>query len=881
MRGVFGDGRRRFSLGCEFVRQISLRRRFVKLFVRSGIKQVLREGVVSIAGKLLPGNGKKQPVGNHAQSNEERDESRGHEWENVYLIQGHQKGDDGCAESDRRGDYTGPNPAQTLFFGRFQKLFERRQDVFGNLLEFFRRAHLANFVCHGHPDMLARRNRRLRDRVRVLQRVSHDPQVRAAGPAELAQLSFFRTAGWAVHVGGLYGKSPGKFRRKKAQKAQKIELKQIRFVLFVPFCGWIPHAKICRHLAEVLPMKKLCILALVFGFFCFSEPSILAQDKPAEQPTAEDQEKKAEREKNAYRLLDQVLDEAQSLRLTENRVRVQINAADLLWDQNQGRARSMFTMAGEGVAEMGRIQTSFERRGAQNPDGSGRPNMRAFQLRQELVLAAARHDAALAYQLLAATKPPASPQPVEQRGPRAPFTSEENLEQTLLARIAALDPKLAAQNAEQMLEKGQFPRTLSEVINQLARQDPEAAKKLADKTVKRVQAANLLTNSEAAALVQALLSPGPRQPSSATQTATTQFRGRAPSLEQSAYVDLLSSAIDAALKATPAQSQRGPANQGRGPGRTGPQQPTDAQIEQNNARRLLAGLQVVLPMVDQYLPAKAPVLRQKLTEMGMSTNPGMTFNGIQGNPTADALVQAAATAPQQVQSRLYQQAAYKALEEGDADRARQIATDHLSQKARDSLMDAIQIREMAKKPDGARLEEIRQVVAKLQNDDDKLNLLLQVADDAQKENPKLAVQLLDEARQMTNRRATGYNNFEQQLRVAHAFAPVDPARSFEILDQGISHLNELLGAAAVLSGFEINMFRDGEMALQDGNGLTRIINQYGRELAVLARSDFERAETLASRFQVPESRIMTRLAIVQGLLAQTPPDQTRITVRQD
>jgi len=71
------------------------------------------------------------------------------------------------------------------------------------------------------------------------------------------------------------------------------------------------------------------------------------------------------------------------------------------------------------------------------------------------------------------------------------------------------------------------------------------------------------------------------------------------------------------------------------------------------------------------------------------------------------------------------------------------------------------------------------------------------------------------------------------------------------------------------------------MALQDGNGLTRIINQYGRELAVLARTDFERAETLASRFQVPESRIMTRLAIVQGLLAQTPPDQTRITVRQD
>ena len=66
------------------------------------------------------------------------------------------------------------------------------------------------------------------------------------------------------------------------------------------------------------------------------------------------EKEKAERSKNAYRLLDQVIDEAQSLRLTENRVRVQIKAGDMLWDQNQGRARSIFAMAADGVSEMGR-----------------------------------------------------------------------------------------------------------------------------------------------------------------------------------------------------------------------------------------------------------------------------------------------------------------------------------------------------------------------------------------------------------------------------------------------------------------------------------------------------------------------------------------------
>jgi len=587
-----------------------------------------------------------------------------------------------------------------------------------------------------------------------------------------------------------------------------------------------------------------------------------------------------------------VIDEAQSLRLLANRVLVKTNAAYMLWDQNQGRARSLFSMAADGVAEMARNQpTVTNRRGGQNQDvvggfalsaGGGPQNIRFFQLRQELVLAAARHDAALAYQLLAATKPPPSAQnTADQRGPRAQFPSEDNLEQTLLGRIAALDPKLAAQNAEQMIEKGQFPRTLPEVINQLRSQDSEAAEKLADKTVKRLQATNLLTSNEAGALAQSLLTPGPRLPASDNTTAKQQSQSRAPALQQSVYVDLLSSVVDAALKATPSaqNNQRGAANpRGRAvaPGVQPAvrQPPTDAQIEQNNARRLLVGLQIALPMIDQYLPAKAPLIRQKMSEMGMSGNApvnlAQTFGALQGNPTADALVQAAAVAPQQMKSRLYQQAAYKALDEGDTERARQIATDYLQNNARDVVMQRIDFREMTKKAESARFDEIRQAVARLQTDNEKIDFLIQVANDAQKTNPKLALQSLEEAKQMTNRRATAYEHFEQQLKVAHAFVPVDPARSFEVMEPAITQLNELLSAAAVLSGFETNMFRDGEMSIQGGNGLTSTINRYGQELALLARSDFERSETLAGRFQFAETRIMTRMAIVQGLLGLRP-----------
>jgi len=79
-----------------------------------------------------------------------------------------------------------------------------------------------------------------------------------------------------------------------------------------------------------------------------------------------------------------------------------------------------------------------------------------------------------------------------------------------------------------------------------------------------------------------------------------------------------------------------------------------------------------------------------------------------------------------MQSRIYQQAAYKALDEGDTERARQIATDHLQSNVRDAVMKRIDFREMTKKAEATRIEDVRQAVARLQSDNEKLDLLLQV-----------------------------------------------------------------------------------------------------------------------------------------------------------
>jgi hypothetical protein len=634
-------------------------------------------------------------------------------------------------------------------------------------------------------------------------------------------------------------------------------------------------------------MTLVRLTAFIIGLSILSAATVInAQDStsqltPANAQTDEEKLKEHEAfEKKATALLEQVVGAVQLLKLPENRIRVQTAAGDLLWKHNEQRARSMFSLAADGVAEMMRSTDENLQRSA-------------AQLRQEVVLTAAQHDAALAYQLLATTR---SLTPTSDTGNdfrrRSPDIS---LEENLLARVAAIDPKLAAQKVEEALVKGQYPNTLAQVLAGLESQDKEAATKLTAKVVGKLQSENMLANVQAQMLALNLLRAGPRlgqnasnATSSGPAVANQPVVNITGVLAESSFQDLLNTVVDAALRATPqtTNTQRG-GNNPRGRGNFGGAQPggqsqlTDGQIEQQNARRLLAGLQGLLPQIDQYLPSRANAVRNKMSEIGRGNNPRLAFgqmNSLMQQGTADSLLAAAPAAPPQLQSRLYQQAAQKALDEGDVDRARRIANDHLDATTRDRVLQKVDFQMIAKKVEAENMDELRQTLGNLRSDDERIDLLLQLAAQAQwaapeqkpalaaPGDPKLALKFLGEAQRLTNRRATSYQQFEQQLRVADAFASLDPARSFEVLDPGIAQLNELLSAAALLSGFEVEIFKDGELLLGGGSGLGEMVSRYGQQLATLAKSDFARAESSANKFQLAEPRIFAQLAIVRNVL---------------
>src|SRR5258707_8897622 len=149
-------------------------------------------------------------------------------------------------------------------------------------------------------------------------------------------------------------------------------------------------------------IKKIVSFAIASGFILAVAAHSIAQDATSQAATAQaspdpqqQQEEKAKLERKANALLEQVINESQSLKLPENRIRVSIAAGDMLWDKNPVRARGLFVDAGAGLAQMNI-----------DVDRTDRNEMQAVnQLRQELVLTAGRHDGELGYQLLHSTQP--------------------------------------------------------------------------------------------------------------------------------------------------------------------------------------------------------------------------------------------------------------------------------------------------------------------------------------------------------------------------------------------------------------------------------------------------------------------------------------------
>jgi hypothetical protein len=598
-------------------------------------------------------------------------------------------------------------------------------------------------------------------------------------------------------------------------------------------------------------ISVICLLAL---FPTAAGAQTLPSAAQTDAKPEEEQARNAALERKALELLDDVGGEAQALKLAENRVRLQVAAADLLWARDEKRARELFNAALLSVAStVGEIA----------PDDPRREQLvqESLNLRREMAQTIAQRDPQLALDFVRGTRPPAVTGSPE-RNYYQP-DQEIALETSLAEQVAARDPKQALRIAEEVLSRG-LSSQLANVLERVRATDPEAASKLAADIVRKLRATNITTNYEAMNLASYLLQVS-RPSAEFVQTrggfAAVDSRGglvagdsrRAALLDDQTRRDLLGSMVNAALSSSNDPRARG--------------------AEQ----RLAGSLQQFMPEIERLNPAQAQALRRGSAAQPSRAVPEAQarqqreFMNLIQTGTVDAMLDAAtkATAPE-TRQQLYQAAAWKAFNEGSPERARQIVSERFENaQQRAQFMHDLDQQSFWRAANAGDIEQARSLLSRFAKGDERMQLLGQLARIlAAKGDKEGATRLLEEVWNQIGGRAKNQQQFGAQLDMAGVYVQIAPDRAFEIVEAAISQVNEMVAAAEVVDGFGQDAFDQDELKAQGGWVWAQLVRQCGDTLGALARTDFERAVSAADRLQRPETRLVARLAVARGVLAQ-------------
>lgn len=585
-------------------------------------------------------------------------------------------------------------------------------------------------------------------------------------------------------------------------------------------------------------MSKFLALSLVVVLF----PSMALGSNRRQNPPASAQDEKeaeeaqrVEREKKALALLEEIVEVARRLQIPENRISAEVRAASLLWTHDERRAR---TLVKQTLGSIGELLHA-----ASTPDAFVEDSSRfgqLYQMRNTLLDTVAQRDPALALELLRGSRIPSNP------ALEGYVSQDLNLEAQFLNLLATKSPKQALEAAEASLDRG-VSYGLLNLVNSLRPSDPAAAARLASAIAARLEESNLLENYEVASVAMNLL-----QYHLSTQN-QSEAGGQDPQplLTDSEARQLVAHLVEAALKDTAGD-------------------PNAAGIAQN----LRNQLRTFGPVISGYVPELAQELdtayaKEPKAPVDEQQQFWTRWNEIVSKGDIDAMLTAAASAPQTYRDNLYQQAASSAIAAGDSARAQSIISNSISNPYmraqiladldRQAAQAAVQENDVAK---------ARAAVARLKSPNERVGMLLQMANSLSSTNKKLARRMIDEALGEIDERPSNTTQFILKLQVADALIAYDPVAAGSLVEPLVGQLNVLVGAAATLDGFDCQQgFRDGEM-IEGASTLAGLVQGLSTSLGNLATTDFERARAAGNAAERPELRVVLLLSVAQSALGE-------------
>lgn len=551
--------------------------------------------------------------------------------------------------------------------------------------------------------------------------------------------------------------------------------------------------------------------------------------------TAQDKKAREEREKKALALVDQIMQETDSLTLPENRVRIHIALADGLWQRDAKRAVTLFRKAAASFLEITAAA-------ATSASDYQERSQQAVQLRQEILQVATKYDPGLAIEFLRATRPASSARQPD---------FEAQLEMRLAVESAAKSPAQALAIGEDALKLGIDYNAIG-LINGLQTQDKQAAERFFQSLLKRLRS-DYTRSPAAPSITLILLRAWADNTSGSPERGVSEISltGLNDTVARE-LCTLLYTSLDTTRTADSSQI-----NYGRYPG-------------------ILEQLKPLLPDIERLSPAQAGALRREIAEHDkvnqQERGPWAKYDELFRTGDGEALLEASKTAPPEIADRLLQQAAWKAMGDEDSERTRQIIAEIADPEQRMNLTSNLDRHLFERAREQKKLNEARELLSRLAPEE-RAVLLAQLASFCATDGDKpTALSVLGEAEAIVGGRAMSYSQLGAQLQIANAYQQLDVSKSTSLVEGVIARVNELSAAAQVLSGFDLQAqyFSKNEFIINISTPMGNVIQQSARLLSTNAMSEFDRARMAAERFERREMRLMTLVEIAKAMLTEEP-----------
>ena len=596
----------------------------------------------------------------------------------------------------------------------------------------------------------------------------------------------------------------------------------------------------------------VCLLVAILLVVSFTPRASRAQTA-ADAQKEKEKEQRLELEKKTLALLNEIASTSWGLKLPENRIFIISGAANLLWTFDEKRARNLYW---EALNSISSLSTSIPKTG-ENPTKAEREKIAhayflVLTLRQKLLRQVAGRDSQLALEMLRATRQV----PPGQLGSESFFGDDRRLEQEIASELAARDPAQALQIARQTLAKGLTFESLN-LLQQLIQSDAEKATLFAGDIITKLQTANVATDVQASLIALHVLE--------ASRTPDTQPANDVPVPR----MKVLSLSDDQRRQLVEIL--------------------TNAAFIQSANSNLLAEMPELIPEVEQFFPERRAALERRLAAFNETLTKEQrvqnSFNTLIRHGMQEELIRSAASVDEQTRQTMYQQAALIAVARGKTDSFRDFVTKEVSDSGeRRKIFDLLDTEEINAAAARKQLDQLRKLLPKIERKEERARVMAELAvmlkekgEDAE------AATLLDEAATLIKTDLKDEKQTNALLTLLCAYAVIDPAKAFALAERTVDRANSQISLLVLFDRVvKSGAVRKNEIYLEYPGimPLDFLVFRYGKGVAALAKTDFNRTRALADRFERNELRLMAQLLIVRGLLQFQMPSPSGFEVLQ-